>query len=157
MQTGMSRDEVNTIRLYFARSVDRYIERRRILIRASSQLRNSLVDEDNPANANNSGSGRGPRERSDTGDSTNSLLDDGSQENVSPGSDAMNNNQGSEVNVESDNTASSGTSVTNTETNNEGEEILLDRRRMEDEWMSTQVCATLILYGGTRTESTITK
>lgn len=35
----MSREEVTAIRLYFARSVDRYIERRRVMIRAARQMR----------------------------------------------------------------------------------------------------------------------
>ena len=118
-QTGMSRDEVNIIRSYFARSVDQYIERRRILIRASAQLRNSL------------GAGNSGRDRLDTGDSSNSLLDNGSEENEDDRdvTEANNTNQ----NRDGDNENA------NINTPVEGEDILLDRLRMEDEWMSTQV------------------
>ena len=42
----MTRDEVTAIRLYFARSVDRYIERRRVMIRASQRLRNAAATSD---------------------------------------------------------------------------------------------------------------
>jgi len=116
--TGMSRDEVNIIRSYFARSVDQYIERRRILIRASAQLRNSL------------GAGNSGRDRLDTGDSSNSLLDNGSEENEDDRdvTEANNTNQ----NRDGDNENA------NVNTPVEGEDILLDRLRMEDEWMSTQ-------------------
>ena len=44
-QTGMSREEVTAIRLYFARSVDRYIERRRVMIRAARQMRDGTNSE----------------------------------------------------------------------------------------------------------------
>lgn len=119
----MTRDEVNIIRSYFARSVDRYIERRRILLRASSQLRNSL------------GEGRG---RLDTGDSSNSLLESGSGENEGEESGvevgAGNNRD------ENGNTASGSSGDGSANIQVEGEEILLDHLRMEDEWMSTQVC-----------------
>ena len=77
----MTRDEVTAIRLYFARNVDRYIERRRVMIRASRRLRESLEDIMDVNNAGGSGS-NSSRQRSSTGDedtSTNSLLlDDGS-------------------------------------------------------------------------------
>ena len=115
----MSRDEVNIIRSYFARSVDRYVERRRILIRASAQLRNNLGTE-------SSG-----RDRLDTGDSSNSLLDNGSEENEDDGdvNETSNTNQNRDGGDENE----------NVNTPVEGEDILLDRFRMEDEWMSTQV------------------
>jgi hypothetical protein len=124
----MTRDEVNIIRNYFARSVDRYIERRRILIRASSQLRNGL-------GINNAG-----RDRLDTGDSSNSLLDNGFEESEEgeSGSGVVNNAGNRGTDVENGNTTA-GANETSSNTPVEGEEILLDRLRMEDEWMSTQV------------------
>jgi hypothetical protein len=124
----MTRDEVNIIRNYFARSVDRYIERRRILIRASSQLRNGL-------GINNAG-----RDRLDTGDSSNSLLDNGFEESEEgeSGSGVVNNAGNRGTDVENGNTTV-GANETSSNTPVEGEEILLDRLRMEDEWMSTQV------------------
>lgn len=124
----MTRDEVNIIRNYFARSVDRYIERRRILIRASSQLRNGL-------GINNAG-----RDRLDTGESSNSLLDNGSEESEEgeSGSGVVNNAGNRGTDVENGNTTA-GANETSSNTPVEGEEILLDRLRMEDEWMSTQV------------------
>jgi hypothetical protein len=130
IQTGMTRDEVNIIRNYFARSVDRYIERRRILIRASSQLRNSLGIN------NNAG-----RDRLDTGDSSNSLLDNGSDESEEGegGNGASANNAGNQGTVVENGNTTGGANEANSNTPVEGEEILLDRLRMEDEWMSTQV------------------
>ena len=140
-QTGMTRAEVTAIRLYFARSVDRYIERRRVMIRASQRLRNSLNEIDNTTN--NSTTSSPSRARSNTGGSANSLLDvDLEDPNV--------NNavaEGSESNANADNSNNNGSTAANnnaettsaTSTNIEGEEILNDRLRMEDEWMSTQV------------------
>ena len=90
----MSRDEVAAIRSYFARSVDRYIERRRAMIRASMLLRDTFEGMATTTSSFSSSSGGGPlvlvegstlslpssspsrqhRGRSDTGESTNSLL-----------------------------------------------------------------------------------
>lgn len=118
---------MNIIRSYFARSVNRYIERRRILLRASAQLQNAV--------------GENVRVRLDTGDSANSLLDHGSEESEGLTSVASNN-----INMSQGRDMESG--VTSGDVNNDlnvpntavgGEGILLDRRRMEDEWMSTQV------------------
>ena len=137
----MTRAEVTAIRLYFARSVDRYIERRRVMIRASQRLRNSLNEIANTTN--NSTTSSPSRARSNTGGSANSLLDvDLEDPNV--------NNavaEGSESNANADNSNNNGSTAANnnaettsaTSTNIEGEEILNDRLRMEDEWMSTQV------------------
>jgi len=150
--TGMSRDEVNTIRLYFARSVDSYIQRRRVMIRASQMIRNRRNGRSGNTDVATDGEGAtrstsgdehhlsaltSSRQRSETGESANSLLDDGeggSGANVvesEHGADVLTANAG---NAGEDDTA-------NNENNTpavEGEEILLDRRRMEDEWMSTQ-------------------
>ncbi|KAL7518981.1 hypothetical protein ACHAWX_003785 [Stephanocyclus meneghinianus] len=141
--TGMSREEVNTLRLYFARSVDRYIERRRILIRASNQWRNrsnATRDSEPDSDVNET------RDRSDTGeDSTNSLLE------VEAGDDDTGDSHGMSshgrqplvtVDLERgdhrDETPSTASEPATTAMEEEGEDILLDRRRMEDEWMSTQ-------------------
>ena len=201
----MTRDEVTAIRLYFARNVDRYIERRRVMIRASRRLRESLEDIMDVNNAGGSGS-NSSRQRSSTGDedsSTNSLvLDDGSSSgnNENPSSSASssstnNTNHDVEGGVVGSNSSNSNvdetevvedsderfarrvraisraegeynraiegneidgsvTAITSANDNNnsspidsllpasatvEGEEILIDRLRMEDEWMSTQV------------------
>ena len=61
----MTRDEVTAIRLYFARSVDRYIERRRVMIRASQRLRNATTSDTTPS----------PPSSPTRSGSTNSLLD----------------------------------------------------------------------------------
>lgn len=125
----MTRDEVNIIRSYFSRSVDRYIERRRILIRASSQLRNSLGSD-----------GASGRDRLNTGDSSNSLLDNGSEEageEQNIGAEATANEQGTDVESGDNSVGANSPSVTSNHV--EGEEILQDRLRMEDEWMTTQV------------------
>ncbi|KAL7555248.1 hypothetical protein ACHAWF_018906 [Thalassiosira exigua] len=139
--TGMTRSEVTAIRLYFARSVDRYIERRRVMIRASRRLRESLrgiVD----------GGGSSLRPRSDTsgsGGSSNSLLaedpDSASGAQGGAGADGDNANGatgGSGGGSGSGNSSEGGRGEGDGEGPGEGEEILLDRRRMEDEWMSTQ-------------------
>eukprot|EP00804_Cyclotella_cryptica_P004498 CCRYP_017636-RA/>CCRYP_017636-RA protein AED:0.05 eAED:0.05 QI:992/1/1/1/0.5/0.33/3/250/331 len=160
----MTREEVNTIRLYFARSVDRYIERRRILIRASNQMRNRLNrarDSSRSANAPAAvgGGGRSRREsrdRLDTGDdSTNSLLDvelsegggsedDGGGEGEGGRDAVLSTGRTPQVNADllerGSNHDATNPSMLETPAveEGEGEEILLDRRRMEDEWMSTQ-------------------
>ncbi|KAL9181749.1 hypothetical protein ACHAXT_012092 [Thalassiosira profunda] len=123
--TGMTRDEVTAIRLYFRRSVDRYIERRRAMIRASRMLRESL----------GSIAGGENRARSDTGDSSNSLLDEDEPNDNAEGS-------GNDTNSD-DNNGGEESGANRSENNEEstladGEEILTDRLRMEDEWMSTQ-------------------
>ena len=130
----MTRAEVTAIRLYFARSVDRYIERRRVMIRASQRLRNSLNEIDNTTNSATSSPSRA---RSNTGESTNSLLDVDLEESDINNAAA----EGSESNANADNSNNNGSAETTgaTSTNIEGEEILTDRLRMEDEWMSTQV------------------
>mmetsp|Transcript_30424 Transcript_30424/g.64407 ORF Transcript_30424/g.64407 Transcript_30424/m.64407 type:complete len:628 (-) Transcript_30424:2393-4276(-) len=148
--TGMTRDEVTAIRLYFARSVDRYIERRRVMIRASRRLRSSLT---HIVNGSGVGGGTSPssrRLRSNTGESTNSLLDTeegDSNQNTAEGGENNANETGGENNA-TNNGSGSGTANNNSNNNNtennenstalEGEEILNDRPRMEDEWMSTQ-------------------
>lgn len=148
----MTRDEVTAIRLYFARSVDRYIERRRVMIRASRRLRESLndivnagIDERDGGAGNNPGLGSQSRQRSDTGESSNSLLEDESNNNNSANSNAeggddyeAGNREGVNNSESADNNGS-GDSELNSERSFEGEEILNDRLRMEDEWMSTQV------------------
>ena len=160
-QTGMTRDEVTAIRLYFARSVDRYIERRRVMIRASQRLRNSLNGIVG-GGGGDTGASTSTRDRSNTGESSsNSLLDtdesndddDDNNSNSNEGNnvanaaanssnnnnnnrDGGNNNTAEGSNNESSTTPT--TSTTNNNNNNEGEEILNDRLRMEDEWMSTQ-------------------
>ena len=123
----MTRDEVNIIRSYFSRSVDRYIERRRILIRASNQLRNNLGTD-----------GASGRDRLNTGDSSNSLLDNGSED----AEEEQNVDAEAPANVsdvESGNNSAGSNSNVDTSNPVEGEEILQDRLRMEDEWMTTQV------------------
>lgn len=145
LQTGMTRDEVTAIRLYFARSVDRYIERRRVMIRASQRLRNSLND------IVGSGSSS-QRQRSNTGESTNSLLDteEGADNATSERGDNNTSSEGGGNNTNSN--AGNGNEGSNNNTDNadnttfEGEEVLNDRFRMEDEWMSTQVRDTRAIY-----------
>ena len=130
----MTRDEVTAIRLYFARSVDRYIERRRVMIRASQRLRNA-TSETTPS----------PPSSPTRSGSTNSLLDTATE------SDESNDNAEGGENNDTTTTAAADNSNTNNEnaastdgdqntatTPGEGEEILNDRLRMEDEWMSTQ-------------------
>ena len=88
----MTRDEVTAIRLYFARNVDRYIERRRVMIRASRRLRESLED---IMDVNNNGNrAASSRQRLNTGESTNSLLDE--DEDANP-STAANDGSGGDV------------------------------------------------------------
>lgn len=108
----MSREEVTAIRLYFARSVDRYIERRRVMIRAARQMRDGT-------NNSEGGEGRTP-----------SL-------SVPLGSGDENSTTSSTTSVTTS-TTPNNTSNNSTNNNNDDEEILTDRRRMEDEWMSTQ-------------------
>ena len=175
----MSRDEVAAIRSYFARSVDRYIERRRAMIRASMLLRDTFEGMATTTSSFSSSSGGGPlvlvegstlslpssspsrqhRGRSDTGESTNSLLlsdsteagggasledddDDGGDAanggggrgDVNNGRDGLGMGNGT-IAGDRDGTSNDGATTRGLE----GEEILNDRPRMEDEWMSTQV------------------
>lgn len=127
---------MNIIRSYFSRSVDRYIERRRILIRASSTLRNNLASTDG-------------RDRLESGDSHNSLLDNGSGEETDERE--VDTGSGGDGRFNADVESGNANAVSNTEENSgnsaDGEDILLDRLRMEDEWMSTQVGANSILFG----------
>jgi len=181
--TGMTRDEVTAIRIYFSRSVDRYIERRRVMIRASQRLRESLSEIVNTASGGRAGAGVGAsssspgagargggsspsssRQRSNTGESSNSLLEDegGNSTHVvnsnAEGSTSVNSNVNARrgsvtqeggnnnaiTNDDSNGSSSGGgaNSNNNAESSNAssftGEEILNDRLRMEDEWMSTQ-------------------
>ena len=135
----MTRDEVTAIRLYFARSVDRYIERRRVMIRASQQLRNATSDTtpSPPSSPTRSGS-------------SNSLLDTAteSEESNDNTGNGENNDTTTTAAAAADNSNTNNESAANTANTNgdqntattpgEGEEILNDRLRMEDEWMSTQ-------------------
>lgn len=144
----MTRDEVTAIRLYFARSVDRYIERRRVMIRASQRLRNSLNEIVNVGSMAGSSSSRRQRARMNTAESTNSLLDteEDSPDDAAEGDRQNNSNNegGNDANSNNDSGGGVGSSNNNSNSNEspsstlEGEEILNDRRRMEDEWMSTQ-------------------
>eukprot|EP00578_Thalassiosira_sp_NH16_P003854 CAMPEP_0181131350 /NCGR_PEP_ID=MMETSP1071-20121207/30377_1 /TAXON_ID=35127 /ORGANISM="Thalassiosira sp., Strain NH16" /LENGTH=617 /DNA_ID=CAMNT_0023217535 /DNA_START=221 /DNA_END=2074 /DNA_ORIENTATION=- len=148
--TGMTRDEVTAIRIYFARNVDRYIERRRVMIRASQRLRNSLNDIVNVGSmaGGSSSSSRRQRSRINTAESTNSLLDteedspDDAEAGRRPNSDS--NEGGEDANSNNDSGGGVGPGNNNSGNNEsssssfEGEEILNDRRQMEDEWMSTQ-------------------
>ena len=137
-QTGMTREEVATIRAYFARSVNRYIDRRRIILAGSRRLRETL---DNLNALSQQQRGRT--------ESTNSLLDNTATTTttaaattaeaggVGEQSSAVNN--GGSGGAISTNTSNIDTANSNTNNSNEGEEeILNDRLRMEDEWMSTQ-------------------
>jgi hypothetical protein len=184
----MSRDEIAAIRSYFSRSVDRYVERRRTMIRASMLLRETLGNMASPSSTSSSlarvivveggESGpmtlssmspsirRGGRTRIDTEDgSTNSLLldetDEGGEGDESPASAidgeeddvAVARRRGGEwVDGDSgrDGAGVGGTTdggrATSSTTAFEGEEILNDRPRMEDEWMSTQVRKRSMVY-----------
>ena len=144
-KTGMTRDEVNAIRLYFARSVDRYIERRRVMLRATQQLRSSINNLDarlrGTRDSQNQHGSSTSRQRSDTGESNNSLLDVESNEGV--GTNTVDGGGGAQQvgtgsNIANTNGGDSGDS-NRSGSPIEGEEILYDRRRMEDEWMSLQV------------------
>ena len=119
----MTRDEVTAIRLYFARSIDRYIERRRVMIRAALQMRDGTVS------ANNTDGGS-TRHRSSTGESNNSLIETDEETGTTSASTTTSTAPGAAA------TAAADSSTTTN--NNNDEEILTDRRRMEDEWMSTQ-------------------
>ena len=108
----MTRDEVSAIRLYFARYVDRYIESRRAMILASRRMR-----------------GRDASSNNNTDESSNSLIQSGEETRHSAPS----------TSTVSSTAARSDTDNSNSNNNGDnGEEILTDRRRMEDEWMSTQ-------------------
>ena len=125
IKTGMSREEITAIRLYFARSIDRYIERRRTMIRASRLLRDS-----SPSTITNSEGGGGISSPSTT---------------TSSGDEETGRLLPSAPVVTASTIASGSADITTTTTNSsnntnnvDDEEILTDRRRMEDEWMSTQ-------------------
>lgn len=117
----MTRDEVTAIRLYFARSIDRYIERRRVMIRAARSMR------DGTSSSNNS-EGGASRRGSSTGESSIADEETGLSSTTTTST------------TPSATAAADGSTANNnsTDNNNNDEEILTDRRRMEDEWMSTQ-------------------
>jgi len=126
--TGMTRDEVTAIRLYFARSIDRYIERRRAMIRAARQMMVGAASNNNNeggASTSSSTSRRG----SSSGESNNSLIETDEETGTSTASTTTSTAPGAAADISTTNNSSS---------NNNDEEILTDRRRMEDEWMSTQ-------------------
>ncbi|KAK1739565.1 hypothetical protein QTG54_010108 [Skeletonema marinoi] len=126
--TGMTRDEVTAIRLYFARSIDRYIERRRAMIRAARQMMVGAASNNNNeggASTSSSTSRRG----SSSGESNNSLIETDEETGTSTASTTTSTTPGAAADISTTNNSSS---------NNNDEEILTDRRRMEDEWMSTQ-------------------
>ena len=130
----MTRDEVTAIRLYFARSVDRYIERRRVMIRASQRLRNAAATTDTTPSSPSSPTRSG---------STNSLLDTESEESNDNAGGGENNDTTTAAaadnsNTNNENAANTDGNQSASTTPSEGEEILNDRLRMEDEWMSTQ-------------------
>ena len=119
----MSRSEVAAIRLHFSRSVDRYAERRRHLIRESARIAGARSEgTDGPDGGDgDDGAGQNNRERTSTSGSSNSLLAEDGE--ASPGDDA----------AEGSDRAASPASPP------EGEEdVTADRLRMEDEWMSVQ-------------------
>ena len=131
----MTRDEVIAIRLYFARSVDRYIERRRVMIRASQRLRNatdSATSDTTPS----------PPSSPTRSGSTNSLLDTATEsEDSNDNAERGENNDTTAAdnsNTNNENAANTDVDQSTATTPSEGEEILNDRLRMEDEWMSTQ-------------------
>eukprot|EP00573_Skeletonema_grethae_P002809 CAMPEP_0201688814 /NCGR_PEP_ID=MMETSP0578-20130828/2517_1 /ASSEMBLY_ACC=CAM_ASM_000663 /TAXON_ID=267565 /ORGANISM="Skeletonema grethea, Strain CCMP 1804" /LENGTH=585 /DNA_ID=CAMNT_0048173273 /DNA_START=253 /DNA_END=2010 /DNA_ORIENTATION=+ len=120
--TGMTRDEVTAIRLYFARSLDRYIERRRVMIRAARQMRDGAA-------SNNTTEGGVSRHGSSTGESNTSHVEIDEETGSSTAS----------TSTPAPGAVDSSTATNNSSSNNnDDEEILTDRRRMEDEWMSTQ-------------------
>ena len=124
----MTRDEVTAIRLCFARSIDRYIERRRAMIRAARQMRDWAASNNNNkggASTSSSTSRRG----SSSGESNNSLIETDEETGTSTSSTTTSTAPGAAADISTTNNSSS---------NNNDEEILTDRRRMEDEWMSTQ-------------------
>eukprot|EP00985_Skeletonema_marinoi_P008135 scaffold3624_cov106-Skeletonema_marinoi.AAC.3 len=126
--TGMTRDEVTAIRLYFARSIDRYIERRRAMIRAARQMMVGAASNNNNeggASTSSSTSRRG----SSSGESNNSLIETDEETGTSTASTTTSTAPGA---------AADNSTTNNSSSNNNDEEILTDRRRMEDEWMSTQ-------------------
>jgi len=126
--TGMTRDEVTAIRLYFARSIDRYIERRRAMISAARQMRDGAASNNNNeggASTSSSTSRRG----SSSGESNNSLIETDEETGTSTASTTTSTTPGAAADISTTNNSSS---------NNNDDEILTDRRRMEDEWMSTQ-------------------
>jgi len=120
--TGMTRDEVTAIRLYFARSIDRYIERRRVMIRAARQMRNGVA-----SNITTEGSSSSTVE-------SNTSLTEIDEETGSSTSSTSTPTPGAADSF----TANNNNSRSSSNNNNNDEEILTDRRRMEDEWMSTQ-------------------
>jgi len=122
----MTRDEVTAIRLYFARSIDRYIERRRAMIRAARSR---------TASNNTEGSSSSSRHRPSTGESNHSLTIDTDEENGGVSASATASTTASATTLTASAASAADSSTTN---NNNEEEILIDRRRMEDEWMSTQ-------------------
>jgi len=136
----MTRDEVTAIRLYFARSVDRYIERRRVMIRASQRLRNAA--------STSSDTTPSPPSSPTRSGSTNSLLDtatESEESNDNAGGGENNDTTAAAAAAAADNSNTNNENAVNTDgdqnttaTPGEGEEILNDRLRMEDEWMSTQ-------------------
>ena len=119
----MTRDEVTAIRLYFSRSIDRYIERRRAMIRAARQMRDGTTSSSNTTTPSRHGSSTGESNITDeeTGSSTTVTSATTGAVAAADGSTANNNN-----------------SSDNNNNNDDDEEILTDRRRMEEEWMSTQ-------------------
>mmetsp|Transcript_20813 Transcript_20813/g.43000 ORF Transcript_20813/g.43000 Transcript_20813/m.43000 type:complete len:611 (-) Transcript_20813:214-2046(-) len=118
--TGMSRDEVTALRLYFSRSIDRYIERRRVIIRAANRLRSSLQDFSSRVVPNGSADENTAAAAASTDDeSGNSLVGGGDTDSATPSSHRSALQRIGHLPLE-------------------GEEILNDRRRMEDEWMAIQ-------------------
>ena len=114
----MSRGEVAAVRLHFSRSVDRYAERRRQLVREARRIAARARDGDG---GGESGGGDGAdrdgnRERTSTSGSANSLLaGDGGDDGDDGGDDGPAGGVGPG-----------------------GDDGADDRLRMEDEWMSVQ-------------------